>query len=63
MVSSHIESQVLALSTAEKAQVIQLLLQSISGQWVGIETTPEVCGGDACNCKYAHSRVGHCPSP
>ncbi len=54
MLPSHIKSQVLALSAAEKAQVIQLLLQSISGQWAGIEKTPEICGGDAC---IANTRI------
>lgn len=54
MVHSRIEAQLLALSTSEKAQLVQLLLQSMSDQWPGIEKTPSVCGGDAC---IANTRV------
>ncbi|MEL6777394.1 MAG: DUF433 domain-containing protein [Cyanobacteria bacterium J06597_16] len=48
MVPSNLESQLLALNTDEKTQVIELLLQSIREKWVGIEKTPTVCGGAAC---------------
>lgn len=48
MVSKHITSELLSLDAAEKAQIIQLLLQSISDSWAGIEKTPDICGGDAC---------------
>ncbi|MGB3296514.1 MAG: DUF433 domain-containing protein [Phormidesmis sp.] len=54
MVFSNLESQLLALSTTEKAQVIQLLLQSISDRWAGIEKTLGVCGGDA---RIANTRI------
>ena len=40
-----IESQLLDLSIAEKAQAIQLLLKSIGNLWPGIEKTADVCGG------------------
>jgi uncharacterized protein (DUF433 family) len=48
MTLQHLQSQLLALSPAEKAQVIQLLVASLGGTWVGIEKTPGVMGGDAC---------------
>ena len=54
MITSHLESQLLAMSAAEKARVIQLLLQSISDSWAGIEKTPGVCGGDA---RIANTRI------
>ena len=53
-ITSQLESQLLELSAAEKAQVIQLRLQSISGQWAGIEKTPGVYGGDA---RIANTRI------
>lgn len=40
-----IESQLLDLSIAEKAQAIQLLLKRIGNLWPGIEKTADVCGG------------------
>ncbi|OZH51846.1 hypothetical protein AFK68_28205 [Hydrocoleum sp. CS-953] len=43
-----LESQLLALTPAEKFQAIQLLTQSLANSWSGIEKTPGVCGGDAC---------------
>lgn len=54
MALSEIEGQLLSLSTTDKARIIQLLLQSISGTWAGIEKTPDVCGGDAC---VANTRI------
>jgi uncharacterized protein (DUF433 family) len=48
MLSTDLEKQLLALSPAEKAQAIQLLVQSLSNTWQAIEKTPGVCGGDAC---------------
>ena len=47
MTLKELEPQLLALNTAEKAQAIQLLVQSLSNTWQGIEKTPGVCGGDA----------------
>lgn len=48
MTLKELEKQLLALTPAEKAQAIQLLAQSLSNTWQGIEKTPGVCGGDAC---------------
>jgi len=49
-----LQPQLLALSPAEKAQAIQLLIQSLSDTWTGIEKTPGVCGGDA---RIANTRI------
>ncbi len=54
MTLKELESQLLALTPAEKAQAIQLLVQSLSSTWKGIGKTPGVCGGDAC---IANTRV------
>ena len=48
MTLKELEPQLLALTPAEKAQAIELLVQSLSNIWKGIEKTPGVCGGDAC---------------
>ena len=47
MTLEELEAQLLALAPSEKAQVIQLLAQSLENAWRGIEKTPGVCGGDA----------------
>ncbi|MFB2938502.1 DUF433 domain-containing protein [Aerosakkonemataceae cyanobacterium BLCC-F154] len=47
MTLKELEPKLLALTPAEKTQVIQLLAQSLSDTWQGIEKTPGVCGGDA----------------
>ncbi|AUT01287.1 hypothetical protein CLI64_13220 [Nostoc sp. CENA543] len=49
-----LEQQLLALSPSEKVQAIQLLAQSLGGNWQGIERTPKVCGGEA---RIAHTRI------
>ena len=48
MTLKELEKQLLALTTVEKAQAIQILVQSLTNTWQGIEKTPGVCGGDAC---------------
>ena len=48
MTLKELEPQLLALTDAEKAQVIQLLLQEDFSLGHGIEKTPDVCGGSAC---------------
>ena len=48
MTLQNLEPQLLALTPNEKAQAIQILVQSLSSPWRGIEKTPHVCGGDAC---------------
>jgi uncharacterized protein (DUF433 family) len=54
MTLKELEKQLLALTTDEKAQAIQLLFQSLSNTWQGIEKTPGVCGGDA---RIAKTRI------
>jgi len=44
----QLQSELLALSPQEKAQMIQLLVSSLSDTWVGVEKTPGAMGGDAC---------------
>jgi uncharacterized protein (DUF433 family) len=43
-----LEPELLALTPKEKAQAIQILVQSLGNPWRGIEKIPGVCGGDAC---------------
>jgi uncharacterized protein (DUF433 family) len=42
-----IESQINAMSPAQKVEVLQRLISEFCG-WPGIEKTPGVAGGDAC---------------
>jgi uncharacterized protein (DUF433 family) len=48
MTLKELESKILALTAAEKAQVIQLLSQNLGNAGQGIEKTLNVCGGSAC---------------
>ncbi|MEG3904186.1 DUF433 domain-containing protein [Microcoleus sp. B4-C5] len=54
MTLKELEKQLLALTPSEKTQAIQLLAQSLSNTWQGIEITPGVCGGDA---RIAKTRI------
>jgi uncharacterized protein (DUF433 family) len=54
MALKELEKQLLALTPIEKTQAIQLLVQSLSNTWQGIEKTPGVCGGDA---RIAKTRI------
>lgn len=47
MTLKELEPQLAGLTQAEKAQVVQWLVQSIANTWPGIEKTPDVVGGDA----------------
>ena len=44
----QMQQQLLELTPEEKSQAIQLLIQSLSNSWQGIEKNPKVMGGDAC---------------
>ena len=44
----ELESQLLALSEAEKAQIFKVLSFDLAHAWPGIEKTPGVAGGEAC---------------
>jgi uncharacterized protein (DUF433 family) len=48
MTIQELETQLLALTPAEKAELIQILSRSLNKNWRGITKTPGVCGGDAC---------------
>jgi uncharacterized protein (DUF433 family) len=48
MTLQELQPQLLALSSVQKAQAIQFLLQNLSFSIQGIEKTSGVCGGEAC---------------
>ncbi|MBD2108306.1 DUF433 domain-containing protein [Nodosilinea sp. FACHB-13] len=48
MTLQELQAHLLALTPAEKAEAVQLLVQSLSNTWPGIEKTPGIVGGDAC---------------
>jgi len=48
MTLREMQPQLLALTPEEKSQAIQLLVQSLSNSWQGIEKNPKVMGGEAC---------------
>ena len=54
MTMKEFEKKLLTLTPDEKIQVIQLLVQSLSNTWQGMEKTPGVCGGDA---RIAKTRI------
>ncbi|MBZ8181633.1 DUF433 domain-containing protein [Oscillatoria salina] len=47
----QLKSQILNLSSSEKAEIIQILTESLSNGSSGITKTPGVVGGDACIAK------------
>ena len=44
----EMEAYVAALSRAEKAQLLQWVVHDLGGTFPGVESRPEVCGGEAC---------------
>ena len=48
MTLDELRTHILALTPAEKAEAVHLLVQSLGNVWPGIEKTPGVVGGDAC---------------
>ena len=44
----EMEAYVEALSRAEKAQLLQWVVQDLGEAFPGVESRPEVCGGEAC---------------
>jgi uncharacterized protein (DUF433 family) len=48
MTLKELQTQLLSLTAEEKSQAIQILVQSLSNTWQGIEKNPGVMGGDAC---------------
>lgn len=47
MTFQELERQLLSLSAADKVRAIQVLTKSLDSSFPGIESTPDVCGGDA----------------
>ncbi len=48
MTLQELESQLAALSRAEKAEVLQRLAQDVGNTWSGIERNSGIAGGEAC---------------
>jgi uncharacterized protein (DUF433 family) len=48
MTLKELEPHLFALTPAEKAQVLKLLVLDVAHAWPGIEKTPGVAGGAAC---------------
>ncbi|MBD2186090.1 DUF433 domain-containing protein [Aerosakkonema funiforme] len=48
MIVKELETQLLSLTPDEKAEVIQILLKTLSSGSRGITKTPDVMGGEAC---------------
>ena len=48
MTLKELQPQLLSLTPEEKSQAIQILVQSLSNTWQGIEKNLRVMGGDAC---------------
>ncbi len=48
MTLKEIEHQIMSLSRAEKAHVVQLLAMELANAWPGIEKNRGVAGGEAC---------------
>ena len=44
----EMEAYVAALSRAEKAQLLQWVVQDLGESFPGVESRPKVCGGEAC---------------
>jgi uncharacterized protein (DUF433 family) len=48
MTIQNIQPQISRLSRAEKAELLQRLVQEVGNAWAGIERTAGVSGGEAC---------------
>ncbi|MDE0207657.1 MAG: DUF433 domain-containing protein [Candidatus Tectomicrobia bacterium] len=44
----EMEAYIAALSRAEKAQLLQWVVQDLGDSFPGVESRPEICGGEAC---------------
>ena len=45
---ADIEKQMALLSPGEKSRILQHFVQEMAGVFPGIESTPDVCGGEPC---------------
>jgi len=48
MTIRELEREILALSSTDKARILQTLVADLTNQWPGIKKTSGVVGGDAC---------------
>ena len=48
MTIEELATKISTLNLADKAAVIEILLQTLTNGSLGIKKTPGVCGGDAC---------------
>lgn len=44
----QVEDLLPALTRAEKAQLLRMVVQDLDDAFPGVESTPEVCGGEPC---------------
>lgn len=44
----ELEKQLASLSPSEKAQVLQWVARDVGGAYPGVESSPDVCGGEPC---------------
>lgn len=44
----QVEDLLPALTRAEKAQLLRLVVQDLDDDFPGVESTPDVCGGEPC---------------
>ena len=51
MTLKELETRLLALTSEEKAEAIQILTKTLSNNSLGITKTPDVMGGEACIAK------------
>ncbi len=58
MTIQELETQISTLNSADKAALIEILVQTLSTGSLGIKKTPGVCGGDACVGKKEHTSLG-----
>jgi uncharacterized protein (DUF433 family) len=50
----EIEQLLTTLTRAEKAQVLQWIVRDLGDAFPGIESTPDICGGEPC---IVHTRI------
>src|SRR5688500_8204771 len=44
----QVEDLLPALTRAEKAQLLRLVVQDVDDAFPGVESTPDICGGEPC---------------
>jgi len=54
MILQELEAQLVSLSPADKARMLQTLVYDLTNSWPGIEKTSGVAGGAACIVRTRH---------